>query len=111
MNDELIYRGIQVRVRAMEEEAIGCDEVFTEGEVLGVSSAIFYCPSHSPHSPRQGSPLGLQGQAGYYLYVFNVNPFFLTSNSGEKIFFLMYWLDSYLYFNNWVIIFIITFFH
>ena len=78
MNDELIYRGIQVRVRAMEEEAIGCDEVFTEGEVLGVSPAIFYCPSHSPHSPRQGSPLGLQGQAGFlFLLHFNTIYMFL----------------------------------
>ncbi|KAH9750561.1 Ribosomal protein L15 [Citrus sinensis] len=48
----------------MEEEAVGCDEVLAEGEVLGVPSAPFHRPRHPSHSPRQGSPLGLQGQAG-----------------------------------------------
>lgn len=34
-----LYRRLHLCVRAMEEEAVGCDEVLTEGEVLGVSPA------------------------------------------------------------------------
>ena len=45
-------RGLQVRVGAMEEEAIRCDEVLAEGEVLGVSPAPFNCVRHAPHSTR-----------------------------------------------------------
>ena len=45
-------RGLQVRVGAMEEEAIRCDEVLAEGEVLGVSPAPFNCAGHAPHSTR-----------------------------------------------------------
>ncbi|KAL5815158.1 hypothetical protein ACOSQ4_025799 [Xanthoceras sorbifolium] len=55
---------LQVSVGAIEEETIRCDEVPVEGEVLGVSSASFYCLGHTPHLALQGSHLGLQGQAG-----------------------------------------------
>lgn len=44
-------RCLQVCVGAMEEEAVGCDEVLAEGEVLGVPSAPFDCACHSPHPP------------------------------------------------------------
>jgi hypothetical protein len=63
-----VNRGIQVRVGAMEEEAVGCDEVSAEGQVLGVPPAPFHCARHASYPPRQGSPLGLQGQAGFFMH-------------------------------------------
>lgn len=48
----------------MEEEAVRCDAVSAEGEVLGVPPAPFHCAGHSPHKAWQGPPAGLQGQAG-----------------------------------------------
>jgi hypothetical protein len=63
-----VNRGIQVRVGAMEEEAVGCDEVSAESQVLGVPPAPFHCARHASYPPRQGSPLGLQGQAGFFIY-------------------------------------------
>lgn len=41
--DVKMNRSVHIRVGAMEEEAVGCDEVRAEGEVLGVSSASFDC--------------------------------------------------------------------
>ena len=46
------FRGLQVRVGVMEEEAIGSDEVRAEGQVLGIPSTPFNCSCHSPHSAR-----------------------------------------------------------
>jgi len=51
VNDVDDYRGVQVRVGAMEEEAVGCDEVRPEGEMLGVPPTPFHCSCHSPYSP------------------------------------------------------------
>lgn len=48
----------------MEEEAVRCDEVPAEGEVLGVPPAPFHCSCYPANSPWQGSPVGLQGKAG-----------------------------------------------
>ena len=61
-----VNRCIQIRFRAMAEEAIGCDEIHAACEVLGVSPTILHCSSHQTHSSRQSSPFGLQGQAGTY---------------------------------------------
>lgn len=43
-------RCVHLRFGAMEEEAVRCDEVLAEGEVLGVPSTPFHCACHSSHS-------------------------------------------------------------
>jgi hypothetical protein len=60
------HGGVQVRVGAMEEEAVGRDEVRAARALLGVPPAAGHRPPHPPHPPRQGPPPRLQGQAGRF---------------------------------------------
>lgn len=67
-----------------------------------------------PTRPDKARRLGYKAKQVFLfntIYMFlMLTLFFLLLIQGKKIFFLMYWLDSYLYFNNWVIIFIIIIF-
>lgn len=69
-----------------------------------------------PTRPDKARRLGYKAKQVFlfntiYMFLMLTLFFLLLIQEKKKIFFLMYWLDSYLYFNNWVIIFIITFFH
>ena len=59
-----LRRGVQVRVGAMEEEAVGRDAVRAARALLGVQAAASHRPPHQAHPPGQGPPPRLQGQAG-----------------------------------------------
>ena len=48
----------------MEEETERCAQVLAAHSLLGVQTAVGCAPRIAPHSPRQGSSFGLQGQAG-----------------------------------------------
>jgi len=57
-------RCVQVRLGAMEEEAVRRDAVRAARALLGVQAAAGHRPPHKAHPPRQGPPPRLQGQAG-----------------------------------------------
>ncbi|KAK8481170.1 hypothetical protein V6N11_008351 [Hibiscus sabdariffa] len=63
-----IARGLQVRVGAMEEEAVGCDEVFTEGEVLEYRQHPAIVRVNHPTRPDKARRLGYKAKQGYVVY-------------------------------------------
>ena len=57
----ILGRGVQVRLGAMEEEAVRRDEVRAARAVLGVQAAAGDRAHHQAHPSRQGAPPRLQG--------------------------------------------------
>ncbi|KAK8488543.1 hypothetical protein V6N12_055387 [Hibiscus sabdariffa] len=65
---QLANGGLQVRVGAMEEEAVGCDEVFTEGEVLEYRQHPAIVRVNHPTRPDKARRLGYKAKQGYVVY-------------------------------------------
>ncbi|KAE8710654.1 60S ribosomal protein L15 [Hibiscus syriacus] len=52
----------------MEEEAIRCDEILAEGQVMGVPSAPFHLRVNHPTRPDKACRLGYKAKQGYVVY-------------------------------------------